>query len=63
MGLYIVVRIKFLRFCGFLGDVEELGLTFEADENTFGKIESHELKYVKSCMWDNERFHYTDVYS
>ncbi|KAI9356085.1 hypothetical protein BD770DRAFT_390413 [Pilaira anomala] len=30
------------------GDVEELGLTFEADENVFGKIESHELKYKGS---------------
>ncbi|GAA5795819.1 hypothetical protein HPULCUR_001181 [Helicostylum pulchrum] len=27
------------------GDVEDLGLSFEADENIFGKIESHELKY------------------
>ncbi len=30
-----------------LGDVEDLGLSFEADENIFGKIESHELKYVR----------------
>jgi ubiquitin-protein ligase E3 B len=29
-----------------LGDVEVLGLTFEVDEDVFGKIESHELKYV-----------------
>lgn len=29
------------------GDVEDLGLSFEADENIFGKIESHELKYVR----------------
>lgn len=29
-----------------LGDVEDLGLSFEADEDNFGKIESHELKYV-----------------
>ncbi|KAI8986495.1 hypothetical protein BDB01DRAFT_785829 [Pilobolus umbonatus] len=27
------------------GDVEDLCLTFEANENVFGKIESHELKY------------------
>ncbi|KAG1057308.1 hypothetical protein G6F43_000853 [Rhizopus delemar] len=27
------------------GDVEVLGLTFEVDEDVFGKIESHELKY------------------
>ncbi|KAI8884282.1 HECT-domain-containing protein [Backusella circina FSU 941] len=27
------------------GDVEDLGLTFEADEDVFGKIQSHDLKY------------------
>ncbi|CAO3647479.1 unnamed protein product [Mucor hiemalis] len=42
------------------GDVEELGLTFEADENTFGKIESHELKYrgKNTSVTDSNKIEY-----
>ena len=30
------------------GDVEDLCLSFEADEQVFGKVETHELKFVSS---------------
>lgn len=42
------------------GDVEDLGLTFEADENNFGKVESHELKYrgKSTAVTDGNKIEY-----
>jgi hypothetical protein len=46
----------------YIGDVEELGLSFEADENIFGKVESHELKYVRLKMINKPKFYTYYIY-
>lgn len=40
-----------------IGNVEDLCLSFEADEQVFGKVESHELKFVSKWYHHISRKH------
>lgn len=56
-GIAIIYLITTLILIIFIGDVEDLCLSFETDEQVFGKVESHELKFVSKWSHHTSRKH------